>query len=325
MRKMIALAAGTAILACSAAVSANEGLYVGPSISYYALDSKRSIFDDSDKAGILGLNVGHRFHNDWALELMGGVDVLSDDMDTVQLNSYFWIGDEEKNRYNWRPYFVMGTSYYDLANTDMIEDNTWQVQGGFGLSKLFKNNWEVRWDARVLHKIREGQDGTNDLALTLGLVRYFNSPPAPAPVVVESAPEPEVYQSPAPEPYEPEKRTITVRLNVEFEFDKAVVRAIYGNELQAIANAMKVHDDIDLVLEGHTDSRGSDTYNQGLSERRAAAVKAELVRKYGIPVDRVATVGYGESRPVASNDTEEGRQRNRRVIGEMSYTEVVPD
>lgn len=327
MRNIVALAAGTAILMCSTVVSANEGLYVGASAGYYALDDKRSIIDDSKKIGILGLNIGQRFHNDWALEIMGGVDAFDNDMDTVQLNSFFWMGDAEKNRYNWRPYFVMGTSYYDLSENDLIEDETWQVQGGFGLSKLFKNNWEVRWDARILHKIREGQDGTNDLSLNLGVVRYFNAAPAPAPVVVESAPEPEPYvaAAPEPEPYEPETRSITVRLNVEFEFDKAVVRAIYGDELQAIANAMKVHDDIDLVLEGHTDSRGSDTYNQDLSERRAAAVKAKLVRDYGIPANRISAVGYGESRPIASNETDEGRQRNRRVIGEMSYTEVIPE
>jgi len=122
---------------------------------------------------------------------------------------------------------------------------------------------------------------------------------------------------------EPEMRTITVRLDVEFEFDKAVVRAIYGDELQAVANAMKVHDDITLALEGHTDSRGSEAYNQGLSERRAAAVKAKIVEDYGIDPNRITTVGYGESRPIETNDTEEGRAQNRRVVGEMTYTEVV--
>ena len=86
---------------------------------------------------------------------------------------------------------------------------------------------------------------------------------------------------------------------------------------------MKAHEDIDLVLEGHTDSRGTDAYNQKLSERRAAAVKAKLTEMYGIPAGRISTVGYGESRPIADNATDEGRERNRRVIGEMSYSEIV--
>ena len=85
---------------------------------------------------------------------------------------------------------------------------------------------------------------------------------------------------------------------------------------------MKAHDDIDLVLEGHTDSVGSDKYNMSLSDRRAKAVKAKLVADYGIPAERVSAVGYGESRPIDTNDTDEGRARNRRVVGEMSFSEV---
>lgn len=116
-----------------------------------------------------------------------------------------------------------------------------------------------------------------------------------------------------------------MRLNVEFEFDKAIVRAIYGDELEAIANAMKAHEDIDLVLEGHTDSVGPDEYNQGLSERRVVAVEAKLAEMYGLDPARVSTVGYGEARPIADNNTKEGRARNRRVIGELSYSEVFGD
>ncbi|MFP5413682.1 MAG: OmpA family protein, partial [Gammaproteobacteria bacterium] len=107
-------------------------------------------------------------------------------------------------------------------------------------------------------------------------------------------------------------------------FNKADVRAIYGDELQAVANAMKAHDDIELVLEGHTDSVGTDAYNQNLSQRRVAAVKAKLAKDYGIAANRISTVGYGESRPIADNATAEGRTKNRRVIGELSYTEVAP-
>ena len=142
--------------------------------------------------------------------------------------------------------------------------------------------------------------------------------------VAEPTPEP-VAPPPPPPAEEPEVRTITVRLNVEFEFDKAVVRAIYGDELEAIANAMKAHDDIELVLEGHSDSTGPDDYNQSLSERRVIAVEAKLAEMYGLDPERVSTVGYGEARPIADNDTKEGRARNRRVIGELSYSEVFGD
>jgi len=180
---------------------------------------------------------------------------------------------------------------------------------------MFTDHLEFRGDVRGLHKVREGQNGVNDGAINLALNYYFNDPKA------EPAPPP---PTPVPEPFdEPETRTISIRLNVEFDFDKATVRNIYGDELEAIAKAMKVHDDIDLVLEGHTDSVGTDAYNQDLSDRRAAAVKAKLSDDYGIPAKRISSAGYGETRPIADNDTDEGRQRNRRVIGELSYTEVM--
>ena len=85
---------------------------------------------------------------------------------------------------------------------------------------------------------------------------------------------------------------------------------------EQIAAAMKAQDDIDLVLEGHTDSRGADQYNMSLSDRRAKAVKAKLGEDYGIPAARISAVGYGETQPIATNETDEGRARNRRFGGD---------
>ena len=224
----------------------------------------------------------------------------------------------------------------DEGNITTGYDSTWHARLGLGLSKVFSNDWEVRGDVSFYPQIRseDGADNALDAGFNLAFLKHFGDvggaapaaarpAPAPAPVAAPkpvAEPEP-VVEEPAPEP---EVRTITVRLNVEFELNSDVVRGIYGDELEAIANAMKVQKDIELVLEGHTDSQGSDTYNQQLSERRAKAVKANLADTYGISPDRISAVGYGESRPVASNDTREGRQRNRRVVGEMSYTEVAP-
>ncbi|NLN60397.1 MAG: OmpA family protein, partial [Deltaproteobacteria bacterium] len=66
-----------------------------------------------------------------------------------------------------------------------------------------------------------------------------------------------------------------------------------------------------------TDSRGTDAYNQKLSQRRVDAIKNYLVDKFGIDADRLTAVGYGKSRPIATNDTDEGRQLNRRVQAVM--------
>ncbi|WP_080376624.1 OmpA family protein [Stenotrophomonas sp. Marseille-Q4652] len=73
-----------------------------------------------------------------------------------------------------------------------------------------------------------------------------------------------------------------------------------------------------VVLEGHTDDRGSEAYNQQLSEKRAAAVAGVLVERFGIDRSRVSSVGYGESSPIVSNDTAENRARNRRVTAKVS-------
>jgi outer membrane protein OmpA-like peptidoglycan-associated protein len=83
--------------------------------------------------------------------------------------------------------------------------------------------------------------------------------------------------------------------------------------LKEIGKMLQDHPDLRLTIEGHTDSDGDDAQNQDLSERRAASVKAFLVDAYGVDASRLETAGFGESAPVAPNDTPEGKQQNRRV------------
>ncbi len=82
--------------------------------------------------------------------------------------------------------------------------------------------------------------------------------------------------------------------------------------IQKLANILNKYEDTNIVIEGHTDSEGSESYNQRLSEQRAESV-ASLLRAYNVSGMRISTVGYGETRPVASNETVEGRRLNRRV------------
>ena len=110
------------------------------------------------------------------------------------------------------------------------------------------------------------------------------------------------------------EQKISITLLIEFDFDKAVVKPIYHNDIEKVANFMKAYPDKNVELEGHTDSIGTDEYNKKLSIRRAESVKKYLVEKFGAPASRITTVGFGESKPVATNDTPEGRQKNRRVV-----------
>ena len=111
---------------------------------------------------------------------------------------------------------------------------------------------------------------------------------------------------------EGELLAITLKGDVTFDLDSDMVRPGLYNELDRIAQIMIKYPDTSILVEGHTDSTGSETYNQQLSERRATNVKNLLVQR-GVQDFRVNILGYGESRPIATNATPEGRQMNRRV------------
>jgi len=105
---------------------------------------------------------------------------------------------------------------------------------------------------------------------------------------------------------------LTLKGDVTFATNSDVVLPGLYNELDRIAQILVKYPQTTIVVEGHTDSVGSDTYNQQLSERRAWSVQRLLVQR-GVSEARITPIGYGETRPVASNDTPEGRQMNRRV------------
>jgi OmpA-OmpF porin, OOP family len=109
----------------------------------------------------------------------------------------------------------------------------------------------------------------------------------------------------------PEK--VTVRLNVRFDTDSAIVKDKYNKDIQTVANFMKLNPDVKVAIEGHTDNVGNDEYNKKLSDKRANSIRQYLIDKFGINGSRLTAAGYGESKPIATNDTEEGRQINRRV------------
>ena len=106
---------------------------------------------------------------------------------------------------------------------------------------------------------------------------------------------------------------IELPADVLFDFDRADIRADAAAALAHLATVIRAHPSSTTDLIGHTDSRGDDAYNRGLSQRRAEAVKSWLVARERLPAAGLRTSGLGESQPVASNDTDAGRQRNRRV------------
>ncbi len=104
--------------------------------------------------------------------------------------------------------------------------------------------------------------------------------------------------------------------NVEFDFNKATIRPSSYPELNQVVDMMKLSPELRIRINGHTDDIGSEDYNMNLSQKRADAVKSYLISKK-IQSDRIETAGYGESKPIASNKSDEDRQKNRRIEIEL--------
>lgn len=125
-----------------------------------------------------------------------------------------------------------------------------------------------------------------------------------------AAAEPAPAEAPAPTPV---SETITLSAAALFDHDRDVIKDAAKPELDAFASRVKSLSSVESVsIVGHTDSSGTDAYNQNLSERRAAAVKDYLATQ-GVDAGVMSTSGMGESQPVADNSTKEGRAQNRRV------------
>ena len=146
--------------------------------------------------------------------------------------------------------------------------------------------------------------------------------PAPRPAAPAPAPAP-VAPAPAPRPAAPAVAPVTEKVtlaaDVLFDFDKSIVKPEGKSKLDDLVTKLKAVNLEVVIAIGHTDSIGSDAYNQKLSVRRAEAVKGYMVSK-GIPANRIYTEGKGEKQPVASNKTKEGRSKNRRVEIEVVGT-----
>ena len=145
--------------------------------------------------------------------------------------------------------------------------------------------------------------------------------PAPRPVVPAPAPAPRPAPAPAPAP-RPTSEKVTFAADAFFDFDKATLKPEGKAKLDDLAGKIKGITLEVIIAVGHTDSVGSEAYNQKLSLRRAEAVKAYLVSK-GIEANRVYTEGKGTKQPVADNKTAEGRAKNRRVEIEVVGTRPV--
>jgi OOP family OmpA-OmpF porin len=247
------------------------------------------------------------------------------------------------------PFVAVGIGGYRYGTPSGMPDiNKLTVDYGAGLKYFLKENIALRADVRHVLPLN---DRYNDLLVTFGVNFAFGgkgkevaavkveetpapkvpetvveAPPAPkaAEVKVEALPAP-----PAPAPVVKQKPVIkekvSITLNIEFDTAKAVVKKKYNDDIKKVADFMKTHPETNAVIEGHTDNvdRHNDpSRNIKLSQARADSVRKYLIEKFGIDASRVSAVGYGPAKPIASNDTEEGRKKNRRIQAVIEAVEV---
>ncbi|MHB1370759.1 MAG: OmpA family protein [Pseudomonadaceae bacterium] len=212
-----------------------------------------------------------------------------------------------------RPYVSAGVAHQSIGQAARSgRDHSTYANLGAGLKYYFTENLFAKASVDGMHNIDRGD---SEWMAGVGVGLNFGGG-ARQVAAVEPTPEP----APAPivdtEP-EPAPEVVRVELDVKFDFDKSRVREESYGDIKNLADFMQQYPQTSTVVEGHTDSVGTDQYNQRLSERRAEAVRDVLVNQYGVEGGRVNSVGYGESRPVADNATDAGRQINRRVEAEV--------
>ena len=298
--------------------------HMTPSWGYVNLDSARGT--DKHEYNYVALEFGRFFTSDFSLDLRldqyrgSIVDTPPGERDRFRMSSLglvgrYHIGEHER----FRPYFMLAGGIQKHRNyLDVGRD----IYGGLGLG--LNSRISDRIDLRLQAEARRDNDrdtyervrGFNDYIVSAGLtIRMGEAParPEPEPVRREPAPPPPPPPPPEPEP-EPEPEVLfEFDAMVTFDFDSARLRPGAVAELNEAVGLLNLHPEISRIeVSGHTCDLGDATYNQGLSERRAQAVRDYLVDN-GIDANRLVVRGYGEDNPKVPNTSDANRQQNRRV------------
>ncbi|UQZ89780.1 porin [Deltaproteobacteria bacterium Smac51] len=294
------------------------------------------LFPDSDLNIDDGMQysvgLGYNFTENWGVELMGsyapGLDIDEKfnrgdaDVSHMRANAVYHFG----NNMAFVPYMTAGIggfwAHYDNSVRNAVEKsiknyNAFSANAGVGFKYFFNETVALRVEANNVHAFKDG--GTDNLVVNGGLTFQFGGNEGCIDSDNDGVCDAYDKCPGTPEGYRVDADgcpvTESITLDVKFDFDKSVVKPEFHNEIGRVAEFMKMHPRSTTVVEGHTDSIGSDEYNKKLSDRRAHAVRDALVSVFGVDPARLSAVGYGEERPIATNDTDAGRAQNRRVVG----------
>lgn len=283
----------------------------------YFTDSSR----DLTNANLFGASVGYYLTDDVELALSYGEfhDVRSENGtgnknikgSHTGLDALYHFGEPGVGL---RPYVSAGLAHQSISNVPARtgRDHTTFAGVGAGLKYYFTENLYARGGVDGIYNI---DDGEAEWMAGVGIGLNFGGN-ANQQQVAAVEPTPEPAPQPVAEP-EPAAEVVRVELDVKFDFDKSVVKEESYGDIKNLADFMNQYPQTTTTVEGHTDSVGTDAYNQGLSERRANAVRDVLVNQYGVDGQRINAAGHGEAQPVADNGTDDGRAINRRVEAEV--------
>ena len=292
---------------------------------------------EPDDNGTPVVGAEYAFTDNWSAEFLVAHDETDfedgtdADVTTWQLGGLYYVGEPSK----LRPYLAFGAGEIQLE-ADRFDTVETTLNGGVGVKYMFNDRVGARVESRAIYSVDESD---TDILLSAALSFYLGDVAAAAPAAVAGPVDSDgdgvtddrdrCPGTPAGTRVDADgcplsvAQVASVKLKVNFAFDSSKVQTQYFDDLSELATFLKRFQDVQVEVEGHTDSVGAADYNQSLSQRRAQAVVDHLVTQHGIERSRLMPRGYGESQPVASNDTEEGRAENRCVMAtlEVEYEE----
>lgn len=287
----------------------DSGLYLSGNTGYYHFNAKRHL----ESSVYWGASVGYQFNRNWAIE---GTHQWIDseftkptrksvDARHYHLDVYYHLDLGS----DWKPYAVAGIGEIkfdeNVRRVDGRKDSP-ALNAGLGIKRIMTPAFSFNAEGRGIRGY-DSKDTDYSLGVSLSYLFGATTPVKETPKPVEPAPAPVVEKA---APVEVKR----IELKILFDFDKSDVKPKYYENIKEVSDFLAQYPETTAVIEGHTDSVGNDAYNQKLSERRAVAVRDVLIKHYHVNADRLQAVGYGESKPVADNNTAAGRHANRRVI-----------
>jgi OOP family OmpA-OmpF porin len=329
MAKIVLLIAGFSLLSGSAfAENRSTAFTLTPMAGYHIIDGGMDLDDDV----AFGLALGYNINRNWGIEAdfrytptqtdRSGVSDRDVDIWTLGLGALYHFQPEEA----LNPYLAFGAGgmVYDLEGASSDDQDVMGYWGG-GVKYALNDAAALRLDLRHILDLRSDNGGSkhddsdlrHHLQAMLGVTFQFGGVSS---VPVKETREAEPLTVPAPVVVQPVDSdgddvdpVAELILQLNFDTNQDAVTPFHQSELAEAAQFINKFPGHRIEVEGHTDSIGDVIYNQNLSARRAENVRKTLVEYYGVAADRTTARGFGERKPLASNDTAGGRQVNRRV------------